>query len=216
LPLEAVRTALGTTGRFIQARWRDAEGNWALGPASHLQPVAENSSELRLSSARAILATRALPTWLYACAVLLSGVIAAVQLRRMTPQLYVYALSLCVVGAAGLSWPAARIKCSDLYWRPDPLFLHFVERAAAQLDALPPELGVEVSGPPALRCRASAAISTHRLLHFASATSGNSPTPPTRITCARLGPALEVGEEEVLLDRFGDWSLLIPRRYSAR
>lgn len=216
LPLEAVRAALGTAGRFIQARWRDAEGNWALGPASHLRPMEENSSALHLSSARTILATRALPTWLYACGVLLAGVIAAVVMRRMAPRLYGYAMLCFVVVAAGLSWPAAQSKYSDLYWSPDPLFLQFVERAAAQLDELPSELGVVVSGPPELRCRASAAISTQRLRHLALPAVDSSAAQRTRQAWARLGPALEVSEEEVVLDRFGDWSLLIPSRYIAR
>ncbi|MBK9388424.1 MAG: hypothetical protein IPN34_26695 [Planctomycetes bacterium] len=207
LPLSAVRTSLGPRGRYVQARWRSADGAWALGRASHLRATEQSTGAgaLALAPARRVAAQRAAPAWLALLGALAAALVVGGALRTSrrapTARVLVGAFAALLVLALLSSAPRAWRELDDLRWRPEPEFSTFLARVATRALALPPEVLVQVDGPPALRCRAVDALPTARLAHRLE---------PAR-RAARLGPALEPTGEEVELERWGDWTLLAPR-----
>jgi hypothetical protein len=212
LPLAAVRAALGERGRYLQARWRDGSGAWALGAAFHAHAAEPESGrgEIALHPARAIAARRAAPIWLAAAGGLALAAAAGIALRRLrripVPALVGIASALAWIAAV----PRAARDLGDLRWRPDPLFLAFARRAAERAHDLPRGVLVELSGPAHLRCRLAELLPTERLAHaFGGPDASGGPGR------ARLGPELASRESECVVERWAEWSFLVPREPEA-
>ncbi len=211
LPLAAVRVALGERGRYVQARWRTDDGAWALGSAWHLRATGTNAGDasLELRSARRVAAERAAPAWLALVGVLAAAIGVGVALRvahvrgALRSRTLVLAVPALLVCASLASAPRAARELADLRWRPEPEFLDFLARAAERVRTWPPDLLVQIDGAPALRCRAADALPTAALAHRVEGAA----------RCARLGPGLVPGLDEVELERWGEWSLLAPRPF---
>lgn len=212
VPLTAVLHALGEQGRYLQARWRAAAGDWVLGAAFHGQVTATSSDapELALLPARSVALRRAAPTWLIAGGCLLLSAGAGIALRRRPRGRVVALVGLASTLACIAALPRAARDLVDLHWRPDPLFLDFAHRAAEHVDALPRGMLVELSGPAHLRCRLAELLPTERLAHAFVA-----PEARGGVGGARLGPELAPREGERVVERWAEWALLAPSETEA-
>ena len=212
LPLAAVRAALGESGRFLQARWREGSDAWALGAVFHARAAEPEGAgpELACVPARAVAARRAAPIWLAAAGALAFAVGAGWGLRRASRRRIAFLVGLAPALAFLAAVPRAAGDLGDLRWRPDPLFLAFARRAAERAGDLPRGVLVELSGPAHLRCRLAELLPTECLAHaFLGLDDSDRPDP------ARLGPALAPREGERVVERWEEWSLLVPREPEA-